>query len=131
MKALAEAGWELEDAIVGDEDNDVPSGIKNGGTNLTGFKMAVDIGAQFRVHLGIDVGGDVLPYVFAIDSHFPHLNNPLRSGAKPLSSGARCFCRSARARCNRTFTAPSEMPIAVAVSRTSISSMSLRRTTLR
>ena len=91
VKALTEAGGEFEDAVVCHEDDDVARGIEDGGTDLAGLKMLIDFRAQFGVHLGIDVGGDVLPDVFAVDSHLPHPNKPLRLGAKLSSRGARCF----------------------------------------
>jgi hypothetical protein len=31
--------------------------------------MLVDLGAQGRIHLAIDIGGDVTPDVFAVDPH--------------------------------------------------------------
>ena len=58
-----------------------------------------------RVHLAVDVGGDVLPDVFAVDPHARPPNQPLRLGANPFSCGARSRCSSARARCSRTLTA--------------------------
>jgi len=68
VEALAEAGGELEDAVVGDEDYDVVGGVEDGGADLTGFEVLVDFCAQGSVHIAIDVGGDVVPNVFAIDS---------------------------------------------------------------
>jgi len=45
VKALTEAGRDFEDAFVCDEDDDVAGGVEDGGTYLTGFKMAVNVGA--------------------------------------------------------------------------------------
>ena len=75
--------------------------------------MLVDLGAQGRVHLAVDIGGDVLPDVFAVNPHARPPNHPLRLGANPFSCGARSRCSRARARCRRTLTAPSLIPRAV------------------
>ena len=131
MKAGAEAGGEFEGAIVCHEHDDVARGVEDRGADFAGFEMAVYFGTQFRVHLAIDVSGDVLPDVFAVDPHAPHPNNLAFLGANPLSLGARSRCSRARARWRRTLTVPSVMPSAAAVSLTSISSMSLSSTTLR
>src|SRR5579863_4612103 len=110
VQALAEPGGQLKDAIVRDEHDNIARRVEHCGTNLTGLQMLVDLGAQFRVHLTVDVGGDVLPNVFAVDPHLdspfvgsslPALTHPkslLRVGANPLSRGASARCKSARAR---------------------------------
>src|ERR1039458_7849199 len=131
MQALAKAGGQLKDSVVGHQDHDVPCRVQHGRADLAGLQMAVDLGAQDRVHLAVDIRGDVFPHVFAIDPHAPHPNSPLRLGASPFNRGARSRCRSARARCNRTLTAPSLISSATAVSLMSISSMSLSSTTFR
>jgi len=74
VEALAEAGGESEDAVVGDEDDYVVGGVEDGGTDLTGFQVPVDFGAQGRVHFAIHVGGDVVPNVFAVDPQACNLN---------------------------------------------------------
>src|ERR1035441_5604312 len=123
MEALAEAGRQYKDAVIRHQDNHIPRGVKNQGANFAGFQMLVDIGAQGRVHVPVDVGGDLLPDVFAVDPHARPPNQPLRLGANPFNCGVSSRCSKARARCSRTLTAPSLMPRALAVSRISISSM--------
>ena len=108
MQPLAESCGQLEDAIVGEQHDDVARGVEHRGADLAGFKMLVDLGAQVRVHLAVDVGGDVLPDVLAVDPHLtrllaisPALAHPNRSprlGANPFNRGARLRCKSARAR---------------------------------
>jgi len=67
VEAITEAGGETEDSVVGDKHDYIVSGVEDGGTYLAGFQVLVDFYAQGRIHFAIDVGGDVLPDVFAID----------------------------------------------------------------
>ena len=46
VEALTEAGGQLEDAVVGNQNDEVAGGVKNRGADLAGFEMAVDFGAQ-------------------------------------------------------------------------------------
>jgi len=78
MESLAEAGGKLEDAVVGHEDDDIARGIQNCGADLAGFEMFVDLAAQSCVHIALDVSGDVLPDVFAVDPHARPHKRPLR-----------------------------------------------------
>src|SRR5580704_4249445 len=131
MQSFTKAGRQFVDAFVRYENDNVARGVEHSGTDFARLKMTLDAGAQLGIDLAVDVRRDVLPDVFAIDSHAPHPNRPLRLGANPFNSGASFFCKKARARCKRTLTAPSVIPSAALVSRTSISSMSLSSITLR
>src|SRR4051812_5716445 len=131
MESFAESGWEFKDAVVCHENDHIAGGIEHGGAYLACLEMPVDVGAELRVYVVLDVGRDVLPDVFAVDSHLRPPNQRRFVGAKPLSWGARSRCSRALARCSRTFTEASLIPIAAAVSLISISSMSLSSTTLR
>src|ERR1019366_5027072 len=131
MEPIAEARRQFKHPVIGHEDNHVSGGVEHGGADLAGLKMAINIGAHRWVDVVVDIGGDVLPNVIAVDSHVRPPNQPFRLGANPFSLGARFRCKSARARCRRTLTAASLIPSAAAVWRISISSMSLSTTTLR
>src|SRR5215472_5758049 len=131
MKPAAETCGEFEDTVVGNENDNVAGGIEHCRANLAGLKVAFDALAQFGVQLVVNVRRDVLPDVFAIDSHARHPNSPACFGANGFSFGARTRCNIARARCSLTLTAPSLIPSTAAVSRPSISSMSLSSITLR
>src|SRR3954454_24367721 len=131
MQPLAEAGGQLKYPLVGHQYDHVARRIEHRRADFARLQVALDALAQFGIHLAVDIRRDVLPYVFAIDSHARHPNSPLRLGANPFNFGASLFCKSARARCNRTLTAPSLIPSAPAVSRPSISSMSLSSIMLR
>ena len=89
MKALAEAGGEFENAVVGQQDNDIAGGVEDSRADFAGFEVAVDFGAQFGVNLAVDVGGDLFPDVLSIDLHLAHPKSPLRRGTKPFNLGAR------------------------------------------
>lgn len=131
MKTPAEASRQFEHPLVRQQHHHIPRRIKHGRANLAGLQMTIDFSAQFGLYLAIDIRRDILPHVFAVDSHEPHPKSPLLLGANPFNFGASALCKMARARCSLTLTAPSEMPSAPAISRTSISSMSLSITTLR
>jgi len=98
VEPLAESRRQLEDPTIRVEHDNVARGIEHRGANLARFKMCVDLSAQFHTHLAIDVGGDVLPHVFAVDPHLPNPNSLPRLGANPFNRGARLRCKSALAR---------------------------------
>ena len=130
VEPIAEPRWQFEDPAICYQNHHIPRRIKHGRTNFAGLKVLVDVRTQSRVYIAVDIGGDVLPNVLAVDSHLPRPNNP-RFGANDFSLCASLRCKSALARCKRTFTDPSVIPKAAAVSFTSISSMSLSITALR
>jgi len=98
VKPLTESDGKLEDTVVSHKNDDISRRIKNCRANFASLEVAIDLRAQVRVHLAIDVGGDVHPNVFAVDPHLAHPNRPLRLGAYPPSFGASSLCRSALAR---------------------------------
>src|SRR5215469_14404210 len=128
MEAFAIAERELEDAIIGSEDKDVTSGVQYGRTDLTVGEVVFDVGAHRGVEGVIEIAGDLVPDVTAVQNH-----ENLRRGARTalLSCGASCFCSFSRARWRRIFTDAWVMPRASAVSSTLRSSSSRRIKTSR
>src|SRR5580704_16626482 len=81
VQAFAVAYGQLESAIVGGEDEDVASGVENGGTRFAVLEVPLDFAEQQRIELMIEIFGDVFPNVFASDSHGDILpKKPLRAG---------------------------------------------------
>ena len=106
MQAFAIAHWQLEDALIGGENEDVPSGVEDGGANLAVLEMLLHELAHFGRQGVIEEFGDAIPDVFAVDHH----GNLFRLGAKGLSCGAKRLCNMIRARCKRTLTDAGLMP---------------------
>jgi hypothetical protein len=69
MKALAVAEGKLEDAIIGCKDEDIACGVEDCGADLAVFKMALDIGAGGSVEGIVEIAGDLVPDVTAIQNH--------------------------------------------------------------
>jgi hypothetical protein len=81
VEAFAVAYGELEGAIIGGEDDDVASGIENGGTRFAVLEMQLDFVEKQRIELMIEIFRDVFPNVFASDTHGDILpKKPLRAG---------------------------------------------------
>src|SRR5271165_6391968 len=132
MQPVAEACGNLEDAVIGNQYNNIVSRIHHCGADLAMLQMAVDFGAQDCVHISVDIRRDVLPDVLAIDLHTRLPNHErLAAGANPFKIGTNSFCNSVLARCNLTFTEPGVIPSTSEVSWTSSSSISLSWTTSR
>ena len=89
MKAFAEAGWKFEDAIIGHQNHDVSGRIEHRRAYLTRLQVPVNLGAELRIYIVLDVGRDVLPDVFAVDSHLRPPNQLRFAGANPFNCGAR------------------------------------------
>ena len=69
METLAIAEWELEDAIVRSEDEDVARGIEDGRANLAVGEVALDVCACGFVECVVQIAGDLVPDVTAIQNH--------------------------------------------------------------
>ena len=65
MKALAEVERQLEDTIVGHENDDVACGVEDGGADFAVREMAFDIRTNLRVKSVVYVFGDAVPNVAA------------------------------------------------------------------
>jgi hypothetical protein len=100
VQTFAIAHRQLEDALIGGEDKDVPRGVENGGANLAMLEMLLHELARFGREGVIEKFGDAIPDLFAVD----HQGNLLRFGASRRSCGARRLCNRIRARCKRTLT---------------------------
>ena len=94
MQPLAEAGRQFKHAVICHKHDHVARRVENRRADFAGFQMLVDVGAQGRIHLAVDVGGDVLPDVFAVNPHARPPNHPLRLGANPFNCGASSRCSS-------------------------------------
>jgi hypothetical protein len=69
VETFAVAEWKLEDAVVGSEDEDVASGVEDGGADLTVLEVTLHIGACGFVESVIEIAGDLVPNVAAIQNH--------------------------------------------------------------
>jgi hypothetical protein len=69
VEAFAVADGEFEGAIVGGEDEDVASGIEDGGTDLAVLEVQFDFAEEHRVELVIEIFRDVFPDLFASETH--------------------------------------------------------------
>jgi hypothetical protein len=69
VEAFAVADGEFEGAIVGGEDEDVASGIEDGGTNFTVLEVQFDFAEEQRIELVIEIFRDVFPDLFASETH--------------------------------------------------------------
>src|SRR5579862_2150456 len=131
METLAEVDRQLEYTIIGSEDDDVACRIDDRGTDFTVRQVAFDISADLRVERAVDVFGDVLPDVAAVQNHgsLPSKRCFRRGAATIRNCGASFFCSIMRARCRRTLTDAIEIPSREAVSLT-LSSWTSRRVTI-
>jgi hypothetical protein len=81
MEAFTEAGRNFEDAIIGHQDHDVPGGVHHGRTDLTMLEVSDDFRAQHIIHIAVNIRGDIVPNVFAVDLHARLPNSPRFLGA--------------------------------------------------
>jgi len=66
MKAIAEAEGQLEDAVVGGEDEDISRGVEDGRADLAVFEVVLHLFEGLGREGAIEVAGDVVPDVFAL-----------------------------------------------------------------
>ena len=69
MEALAVAKWQLEDAVVCGEDENVARGVEDGGADLAVLEMMLHVGACGFVEGVIQITGDLVPDVAAVQNH--------------------------------------------------------------
>src|SRR5215470_2974599 len=133
MQTFAEINWQFEDAVIRHQNDDVARGIKHCRADFAMGQVLLYISAHGRIERPIDILGDAIPYVSAVQNHRNLLSIPLFfcSFHSIRRSGTSFFCSKRRARCRRTFTNAMEIPSASAVSFTLNSSTSRRITTWR
>jgi len=95
VETLAVTEGKLEDAIVRGEDEDVTGGVEDSGTDLAVRQMLFDVDAGLGVEGVVEIAGDVVPDMAAVQNHGNLLR---RVGAALASCGASCFCSIMRAR---------------------------------
>src|SRR5271165_6689285 len=130
VQALAVADGKLKRTVVGDQDENVPRRIQHGGAVTAVGKVFFDGLAQLGRDTAIDVIGNLIPDMPAIQNHDPPAlpRNKLNSPPCLVAScGARIYCIIRRARKSRVFTTPWLTPSAAAVSAMLSSSTSRRR----
>src|SRR3984885_9311847 len=127
METIAETDGKLEDTIVCSKNKDVACGIENCRTYLAVFQMPLHHFSHFGRQGIVQITGDVVPNVFALDYH----RNHLLFGFAVFSCGASAFCSMIRARWRRVLTEATEIASSVAVSSTLNSSTSRSNTTSR
>jgi hypothetical protein len=69
VEALAVAEWKLEDAVIGGEDEDVACGIEDGGADFAVLEVALHVGACGFVEGIVQIAGDLVPDVAAVQNH--------------------------------------------------------------
>ena len=95
VQAFAVAYREFEGTVVAGEDQDVASGIEDGGADLAVGQVLFDVGTSQGVKGVVEIAGDIVPYMAAVQNHGNLLR---RAGAALASCGASCFCSIRRAR---------------------------------
>jgi len=94
VESFAEAGRKLEHPFVCRKDQDVPSGIENGGAYLAVLKMPLHQCPDVLKERIVEEIGDAAPNILAVDHH----GSNLRLGCNRFSCGARRFCINILAR---------------------------------
>ena len=69
VKPIAEASGKLEHTLIGRQNQDIARGIENGRADLTIFQVPLHHFSGFRRKRIVEIIGDVVPNVLAIDSH--------------------------------------------------------------
>jgi hypothetical protein len=73
VKAFAKADRQLEDAIIGYQDDHVTCGVQNGRANLAVIQVLLHRVPRFVGKRSIEIPRNVVPNVLAIYNHGSHL----------------------------------------------------------
>ncbi len=68
METLTEVNGQLEDAVIRHQNDDVAGRIEHRRADLTMRKVLLYIGADRRVERALNVGGDVVPNMSAVQN---------------------------------------------------------------
>jgi hypothetical protein len=87
VKPIAKPYWEIKHTIIRGEDENVTCRIQNGGAYLAVFQVPLNKISHCRRKGIVQIVGDVVPDMFALDDHRSHL----RLGVAAFNLGARSF----------------------------------------
>jgi hypothetical protein len=110
MQSVAEASWNLEDALVSGNHQHFARAVVDRSATMATAQMLLDLPTHFQRGVSIEVSGEIRDYRFAANHGFiPFQRSQIEclGFAKIGDSDSRII---SRARCKRIFTADSLIP---------------------